>query len=92
MIEPIKESKPEDIDREFEDTEEAPQSVVGTVHALAGHANSQMMKIEGFLKHQPVTILIDNGSTNSFVDSKVVAQVTLQIEDCSRFDICKRLV
>ncbi|RRT84314.1 hypothetical protein B296_00012720 [Ensete ventricosum] len=43
-----------------------------------------MMKIEGFLKHQLVTILIDIGSTNNFVDNKVAARLTLQIKDCSR--------
>ncbi|RWW84880.1 hypothetical protein BHE74_00006490 [Ensete ventricosum] len=46
-----------------------------------------MMKIEVFLKHQPVTILIDTGSTNNFVDNKVAARLTLQIKDCSRFDV-----
>ncbi|RWW67543.1 hypothetical protein BHE74_00025003 [Ensete ventricosum] len=30
-----------------------------------------------------VTILIDTGSTNNFVDSKIAAWLTLQIEDCS---------
>ncbi|RWV89127.1 hypothetical protein GW17_00048736 [Ensete ventricosum] len=40
--------------------------------------------IGGFLKQQPITILIDTGSTNNFVDSKVDARLMLQIEDYSR--------
>ncbi|RZS27886.1 hypothetical protein BHM03_00061425 [Ensete ventricosum] len=41
------------------------------------------MKIEGFLKNQPVIILIDTRSTNNVMDSKVAARSTLRIEDCS---------
>ncbi|RWW16646.1 hypothetical protein GW17_00019462 [Ensete ventricosum] len=89
IIEPIEESELEDVDCKFEeeDTEEDMQPLIGTIHALTDYDNLQMIKIEEFLKHQPVTILIDTGSTNNFVDSKVVAQLTLQIEDCSRFDV-----
>ncbi|RWW49156.1 hypothetical protein BHE74_00044714 [Ensete ventricosum] len=57
------------------------------MHALAGYANTQTMKIDGFLKHQPITVLIDTGSTNNFMDNKVAARLTLRIEDCSRFDV-----
>ncbi|RWW78173.1 hypothetical protein BHE74_00013620 [Ensete ventricosum] len=50
------------------------------------------MKIGGFLKQQhPVTILIDVESTNNFMDSKVVAQSMLHIENCSRIAIHHRL-
>ncbi|RRT62622.1 hypothetical protein B296_00007928 [Ensete ventricosum] len=42
------------------------------------------MKIEGFLKHQVVIILIDTESTDNFMDNKVVARLMLQIEDCNR--------
>ncbi|RRT69071.1 hypothetical protein B296_00022790 [Ensete ventricosum] len=71
MIKPIEESEPDDADHESEDTEEDLQPIVSTVHALAGYVNLQMIKIEGFLKHQSVTILIDIRSTNNFIDSKV---------------------
>ncbi|RRT82445.1 hypothetical protein B296_00004927 [Ensete ventricosum] len=68
-------------------TEEDLQSTDCIVHALAGYVNPQMMKIGGFLKQQPITILIDTGSTNNFMDNKVVARSTLQIEDCNKFDV-----
>ncbi|RRT40659.1 hypothetical protein B296_00037912 [Ensete ventricosum] len=57
------------------------------VHALASYVNPQMMKIGGFLKQQPITILVDTGSTNNFIDSKVAARSMLQIKDYSRFNI-----
>ncbi|RRT55388.1 hypothetical protein B296_00048492 [Ensete ventricosum] len=45
------------------------------------------MKIRGFLKQQPITILVNTGSTNNFMDIKVDARMTLQIEDCIKFDV-----
>ncbi|RWV96227.1 hypothetical protein GW17_00041079 [Ensete ventricosum] len=45
------------------------------------------MKIDDFLKHQPVTILVDTRSTNDFMDSKVASRLMLRIEDCSRFHV-----
>ncbi|RWV92886.1 hypothetical protein GW17_00044696 [Ensete ventricosum] len=89
IIEPIEESEPEDtnLESEKEDMKVDPQLVVSMVHALAGYANPQMMKIGGFLRHQPVTILIDTGSTNNFMNSKIATPLTLQIEDYSRFNI-----
>ncbi|RWV89963.1 hypothetical protein BHE74_00024635 [Ensete ventricosum] len=45
------------------------------------------MKVRGLLKQQPITILIDTGSTNNFMNSKVVARMALHIEDCSRFGV-----
>ncbi|RZR89510.1 hypothetical protein BHM03_00017241 [Ensete ventricosum] len=45
------------------------------------------MKIGGFLKHQPVIVLIDTRSTNNFINNKVATQLALQIEDCNGFDV-----
>ncbi|RRT81285.1 hypothetical protein B296_00002546 [Ensete ventricosum] len=89
LIEPADESEQEeeDLEHEKENAMEDPQPTVSTVHALAGYANPQIMKIEGFLKHQLVTILIDTRSTNNVMDSKVATRSTLRIEDCSRFDV-----
>ncbi|RWW58394.1 hypothetical protein BHE74_00034750 [Ensete ventricosum] len=73
MIELIEEPEPEDADLESkeEDTREKSQSIVCIVHALSDYANLQTMKIDGFLKHQLVTILVNTGSINNFMDSKV---------------------
>ncbi|RWW84962.1 hypothetical protein BHE74_00006398 [Ensete ventricosum] len=89
VIESIEDPKPKHVDPEpeKEDAEEEPQSTISTIYALAVYANPQSIKVDGFLEHQPITILIDTGSTNNFMDSKVVARLTLPIEDYSRFDV-----
>ncbi|RWW35614.1 hypothetical protein BHE74_00059439 [Ensete ventricosum] len=56
-------------------------------HALAGYANPQTIEVGGLLKHQPITIPIDIGSTNDFMNNKVAAWMVLHIEGCSRFDV-----
>ncbi|RWW53725.1 hypothetical protein BHE74_00039758 [Ensete ventricosum] len=83
MIELVEESEHEGEDLEYdeEDMEEEPQPADCTVHALAGYANLRMMKIGGFLKQQPVTVLIDIGSTNNFVNNKVVVDALSRLPD-----------
>ncbi|RWW04038.1 hypothetical protein GW17_00032756 [Ensete ventricosum] len=89
VIESIEDPKPKHVDPEpeKEDAEEEPQSTISTIYALAVYTNPQSIKVDGFLEHQSITILIDTGSTNNFMDSKVVARLTLPIEDYSRFDV-----
>ncbi|RWW09995.1 hypothetical protein GW17_00026480 [Ensete ventricosum] len=83
MIELVEESEHEGEDLEYdeEDLEEEPQPADCTVHALADYANLRMMKIGGFLKQQPVTVLIDIGSTNNFVNNKVVVDVLSRLPE-----------
>ncbi|RRT59431.1 hypothetical protein B296_00029248 [Ensete ventricosum] len=52
MIEPIEESEheEEDLEHREEDTVKEPQPVDCMMHALAGYANPQMMKVGGLLK------------------------------------------
>ncbi|RZR81941.1 hypothetical protein BHM03_00008251 [Ensete ventricosum] len=45
------------------------------------------MKVGGLLKQQPITVLINTGSTNNFMNNKVAVRMALPIEDCSRFDV-----
>ena len=42
-----------------------------SVHALTGYSTSQTMRVQGFIKRQSVIILIDYGSTDNFLDSKI---------------------
>ncbi|RRT70506.1 hypothetical protein B296_00003639 [Ensete ventricosum] len=76
----------EDLEHE-ENIDEDLQSADCMVHAVAGYANPQMMKIGCFLKQQPVTILNDIESTNNFMDSKVAARSMLHIENYSKFNV-----
>ncbi|RZR95882.1 hypothetical protein BHM03_00024782 [Ensete ventricosum] len=64
-----------------ETMEEESQPADYVVDTLAGYSNSQMMKVEGLLKQQPISILIDTGNTKNFLNSKVTACLALQIED-----------
>ncbi|RWW22372.1 hypothetical protein GW17_00013430 [Ensete ventricosum] len=79
LIKPIDDSEheKEDHEHEEENIEDDPQRTDCMVHALMGYANPQMMKIGGFLKQQPIIILIEIGSTNNFMNNKVATQMAL---------------
>ncbi|RZS17785.1 hypothetical protein BHM03_00050008 [Ensete ventricosum] len=91
VIEPVEDEDNETSEKSLEPKEEAmeeespPANYV--VHALAGYSNSQMMKVGGLLKQQPITVLIDMGNTNNFLNSKVVTRLALQIKGCNKFDV-----
>ncbi|RZS10465.1 hypothetical protein BHM03_00041730 [Ensete ventricosum] len=90
VIEPVEVEDiklPEESLKSEEVTEEEPQPADFTVHALAGYSNPQTMKVGGLLKHQSITVLIDTGSTNNFLNSKVAARMALQIESCNKFNV-----
>ena len=91
MIELVKEEVieylEESLDNKEEDAKEEPQLTEVMVHALAGYSNPQTMKVEGLLKQQSITILIDTGSTNNFLDSKVAVRMALSIDYYGRFDV-----
>ncbi|RWV96603.1 hypothetical protein GW17_00040669 [Ensete ventricosum] len=84
VIEPAEDEDNETSEEALEPKEEAieeeSQPADYAVHVLAGYSNSQMMKVGGLLKQQPITVLIDTGITNNFLNSKVVARLTLQIK------------
>ncbi|RZS03697.1 hypothetical protein BHM03_00033908 [Ensete ventricosum] len=85
VIEPAEDEDNETSEEALEPKEEAMEEESPpanyAVHALAGYSNPQMMKVGGLLKQQPITVLIDTGSTNNFLNSKVGARFTLQIKD-----------
>jgi predicted aspartyl protease len=58
-----------------------------TVHALAGYSNPQTMRASGYIKRQPVTVLIDTGSTNNFLDEDVAKRLSLSVETCDKFEV-----
>ncbi|RZS07130.1 hypothetical protein BHM03_00037910 [Ensete ventricosum] len=55
--------------------EEESQLTDYAVHALAGYSNPQMTKVGGLLKQQPITVLIDTGSTNNFLQDQEVVRL-----------------
>jgi len=54
---------------------------------LAGYSNPQTMKVNGLLKRQQVTILIDTGSTNNFLDENIAKKLSIPMEDCEPFEV-----
>ncbi|RWV78139.1 hypothetical protein GW17_00060939 [Ensete ventricosum] len=84
MIEPAEdednEISEEALEPKEEVMEEESQPANYAVHALVGYSNPQMMKVRGLLKQQLITVLIDMGSANNFLNSKVAARLALQIE------------
>ncbi|RWW52118.1 hypothetical protein BHE74_00041486 [Ensete ventricosum] len=80
------ETSEEALEPKEEAMEEVSQPVDYAVHVLVGYSNRQMMKVGGLLK-QPITILINTGITNNFLNSKIDARLTLQIEGCNKFDV-----
>ena len=91
MIELIEEEviehSEESLEHEEKDAEEEPQPTEVTVHTLAGYSNPQTMKVGGLLKQQPITVLIDTGSTTNFLNSKLAVRIALPIENRCRFDV-----
>ncbi|RWV88597.1 hypothetical protein GW17_00049305 [Ensete ventricosum] len=73
LIEPIEEPKLKDtaLESEENDMKEKPQLIASTFHAPP-----QILDIDGFIKHQPVTILADTRSSNDLMNDKR-KQVTL---------------
>ena len=86
MIEPLEDMKEEVQEHEEEVVDEEQQSVNIMMHALAGYANLQMMKVGGLLKQQPITILINTGSTNNFMNNNIAIRIALPIKNYNRFD------
>jgi len=61
--------------------------VTYTVHAMTGYSNPQTMKVNGLLKRQQVTILIDIDSTNNLFDENIAQRFSIPLEDCVPFDV-----
>jgi hypothetical protein len=45
------------------------------------------MKVNGFLKRQEVTILIETGSTNNFLDDNIAQKFSMPMENCEPFEV-----
>jgi hypothetical protein len=58
-----------------------------TIHALAGYSNPQTMRASGYIKRQPVIVLIDTSSTNNFLDENVSKRLSLSVETCDKFEV-----
>ena len=85
---PSEEAPPlEDPEEEEEDNQQnnVPEEPVISLHALAGISSPQTLKIRGFIKHRPVVVLIDSGSTHNFIHQRVVEAMHYFIRVVSNF-------
>ncbi|XP_026383767.1 uncharacterized protein LOC113279283 [Papaver somniferum] len=66
----------------FEETTESPvqSDIEVSLHALTGSATGDTIKIPGLLHKRKVFILIDSGSTTSFIDSTLATSLKCSIE------------
>eukprot|EP00253_Pinus_taeda_P026079 PITA_26079 len=52
-----------------------------------GISSPQTLKIRGFIKHRPVVVLIDSGSTHNFIHKKVAETVHCFVRAVSNFQV-----
>eukprot|EP00253_Pinus_taeda_P010028 PITA_10028 len=81
---PLEEHEPLEDDNQQDNVSDEP---VISVHALAGISSPQTFKIRGFIKHHPVVVLIDSGSTHNFIYQKVTETVHCFVRVVSNFQV-----
>ena len=54
---------------------------------MIGISLPQTLKIKGFIKHRPVVVLIDSGSTHNFTHQKVVEEVHCFVRAVSNIQV-----
>lgn len=81
---PLEEPEEEEDDNQKENVPEEP---VISLHALAGISSPQTLKIRGFIKHHPVVVLIDSGSTHNFIHQRVTEAVHCFVRAVSNFQV-----
>jgi len=64
-----------------------PNEPIISLHALKGISSPQTLKISGFLKHIPVVVLIDSGSSHNFIHKKVIEVFHFFVWAISNFQV-----
>eukprot|EP00253_Pinus_taeda_P016898 PITA_16898 len=78
------EHEPPEDDNQQDDVSD---ELVISLHALAGISSPQTLKIRGFIKHHPVVVLIDSGSTHNFIHQRVAETVHCFVRAISNFHV-----
>eukprot|EP00253_Pinus_taeda_P028424 PITA_28424 len=81
---PLEEHEPLEEDNQQDNVSDEP---VIQLHALVGISSPQTLKIRGFIKHFPVVVLIDSGSTHNFIHQKVTERVHCFVQVVSNFQV-----
>jgi hypothetical protein len=58
-----------------------------SLHALMGHSIPQTLRVMGQIRNNPVSTLIDSGSTHNFVQDRVARQLGLPTEPAHSFKV-----
>eukprot|EP00253_Pinus_taeda_P027555 PITA_27555 len=80
--------RPEEEDEDNQPDNElpaTPEEPVISLHALAGISSPQTLKIRGFIKHRPITVLIYSGTTHNFIHQRVEEAVYCFVRAVSNF-------
>ncbi|XP_058782994.1 uncharacterized protein LOC131657638 [Vicia villosa] len=56
-------------------------------HALVGHSVPQTLRVMGRIGKQQVSVLIDGGSTNNFIQDRLVKQLGLELQPTDAFNV-----
>ncbi|XP_035543610.1 uncharacterized protein LOC118347690 [Juglans regia] len=62
-------------------TTQQAELLVISLHAIAGAPSPKTMRLVGKIGKNPVTVLIDTGSTHSFIDMNVARKIRLPVEE-----------
>eukprot|EP00253_Pinus_taeda_P012319 PITA_12319 len=81
---PLKELEEEEEDNQHDNVPEEP---VISLHALVGISSPKTLKIRGFIKHRPMVVLIDSGSTHNFIHQRVTEAVHCFVQEVSNFQV-----
>jgi len=57
------------------------------LHAWVGISSPQTLKIRDFIKHRPVLVLINSGSTHNFIHQRVVEAIHFFVRAVSNFQV-----
>jgi hypothetical protein len=58
-----------------------------SLHALSGISAPQTLKIKGYIKHRPIAVLIDSGSTHNFIHYRLAEEIHCFVRPVSNFQI-----
>eukprot|EP00253_Pinus_taeda_P025407 PITA_25407 len=81
---PVEEHEPLEEDNQQDNVSD--EQVI-LLHALAVISSPQTLKIRGFIKHRPVVVLIDSGSTHNFIHQKVAEKMHCFVRAVSNFQV-----
>ena len=57
------------------------------MHSLAGVSTPQNLKLQGYIKHHKVVVLVDSGNTHNFIHNRVAKEIHRYVHLVSKFQI-----